>query len=196
MIKPPYFIAEEEKFSRLLAGLESTIRSSVRLPMVPFQDPFKVRGFEEFDWAMSGEFWSALQALASQSGDHELVLCVLDPDPASYFKAQFGYYSWATLPATLSSNDYWDFLNSAPVESPADSVLANAQVVVFTVPSRQWIVWGERESGLCVLAALHGDQSPAWNDLEWIAALHPTQEWKAFASEIAEQFGSPPTPDS
>jgi hypothetical protein len=145
---------------------------------------------------MSGAFWSVLQELASQSGDHELVLGVLAPDPASYFKAQFGYYSWATLPVTLSSNDYWDFLNSAPSESLADSVLANAQVVVFTVPSMRWIVWGERESGLCVLASSNGDQSPAWNDLGWIVALHPTGEWKAFASELAEQFGSPATPDS
>lgn len=196
MITPSYFIADEAAFSRLHAGLESAVRPNVRLPKVPFSQPFKVLGFEEFDWVMSGEFWSVLQNFASQSGDQELVFAVLDPDPVNYFKAAFGYYNWATLPIILSSNDYWNFLNSEPTESPADSMLGNAQVVVFTVPSKRWVIWGERESGLCVLACVYGDLVPAWNNLEWVMGLHPTKDWTAFASEIARRFGSPAPSDS
>lgn len=196
MITPSYFIADEAVFSRLRAGLESAVRLDIRLPKMPFQQSFRVLGFEEFDWAMSGEFWPVLQKFASQSGDQELVFAVLDPDPVNYFKAAFGYYNWATLPATLSSNDYWNFLSSGPAESPADSMLGNAQAVVFTVPSKRWVIWGERESGLCVLASAYGDMVPAWNNLDWVMGLHPTEDWAAFASELAERFGSPAPSDS
>lgn len=182
MIAPSYFIADDSAFGRLRADLEVTVYPDLRLPEVPFKQSFRVLGFEEFDWAMSGEFWPVLQKLASQSGDQELVFAVLDPDPVNYFKAMFGYYNWAILPATLSSNDYWNFLNTDPTESPADSMLGNAQAVIFTVPSKRWLIWGERESGLCVLASAYGDTVPAWNNLDWVMDLRPTEDWKGFAS--------------
>ena len=196
MTTPSYFIADEDAFCRLRAGLESSVRPDIRLPKVPFQQAFRVFGFEDFDWAMSGEFWSVLHKLASQSRDHELVFAVLDPDRVNYFKAEFGYYNWAILPVTLSSDEYWNFLNSAPAESPADSLLGNAQVVVLTVPSKEWAIWGERESGLCVLASAHGDMVPAWNNLDWVIGLHRTEDWAAFSSVLAQQFESPASSDS
>lgn len=94
----------------------------------------------------------------------------------SYFKAEFGYYNWARLPVTLSSAGYRNFLNAAPAGSPADSMLANASVVVFAVPSKRWIVWAERETGICVLATADRDIAPAWNGLDWVTRLNSTAE--------------------
>ena len=121
---------------------------------------------------------------------------MLDPDPVQYFKKAFGSYNWATLPKSLSSNEYWDFLDSAPHENPADSILVNAQVVVVTMPSKRWVVWGERESGLCVLASKYNDNLPDWHGLGWVAALHPSEEWAVFSRELAHHFQLPPTSDS
>lgn len=188
MITPPYFLLDEESFSRLSAVLDSIIDSNIRLPRVPFRDSLKPHGFEEFDWIMSGAFWPVLQKLAHQSEDHEIIMSVLEPDPASYFKAMFGYYNWAVLPVSLSIDDYWNFLNNPPNDSPADSILGNAQVIAFTAPSKLWAVWGERDSNVCVLATSINDKLPAWHDFGWLSALHQNKEWKDFSRDIAQQF--------
>ncbi|MBV6500828.1 MAG: hypothetical protein CJBNEKGG_03315 [Prosthecobacter sp.] len=188
MIIPPHFLFDEEVFDRLHAYLDSIICTNVRLPKVPFKAPLKANGFEEFDWILSGEFWSTLQDFATHSGDHELIFSVLEPDPVNYFKETFGYYNWAILPSSLSIDDYWDFLNNAPNNSPADSILANAQVVVITAPSKRWAVWGERASGLCVLATVNNDKMPDWNNIRWLSALYKNKEWMDFSIEVAQQF--------
>ena len=75
MIVPSFFIADEILFEELRSTIASAVRPDVRLPAVPFESALKLVGFEECDWAMSGEFWPILQKLSSLSGDRELVFC-------------------------------------------------------------------------------------------------------------------------
>ena len=72
---------------------------------------------------------------------------------------------------------YWDFLNAAPASSPADSILLNSQVVALWAPSLKWAIWGERDSGLCVLASTPAMTPPSWKGMDWLRSLHPSAEW-------------------
>lgn len=73
-----YFIADEGVFSSIRADLGSVVDVDIRLPMRPFRQPVDVVVFEEFDWALSGNFRLVLQNQALRSGDQELVFAVLD----------------------------------------------------------------------------------------------------------------------
>lgn len=185
---PLYFIANQDLFENLLSEFRSIFRPGVRMPRTPLIGPVRLHGFEEFDWLLSGEFWACAQKLANASKDDHLVFAVLEPEPVSYFLVEFGYYNWAILPATLSSDEYWEFLNTPHSENHAESILANAQVVVITVQSKDWAIWGERESGLCLLASWGTEEFVWWNDFEWVERLHSSPEWKAFARDLRQEF--------
>lgn len=188
MSAPVPFIHDDQIFSAVRKGVSSAVDLERALPDRPFRKSFESYSFEEFDWALSAEFWSSAKALARTSGDQAIIMAVLDPDPVRYFKAAFGFYNWAKLSVDLDKDDYWAFLNQAPAKSPADSVLGNSERIVWLPPSEQWVIWGERSSGLCVLASNQGHQSVPWKSLAWAQSMCPEGETSSFAQKLQLNF--------
>ncbi|WP_077732634.1 MULTISPECIES: hypothetical protein [unclassified Methylocaldum] len=161
------FIADDQTFAAYKAEVEKCCRIEARLPEQVFREGFSRFAFEEFDWAMSATFWPAIQALCRSCGDVSLLVAVLDPDPTDYYKNEFGFFNWAVLPVSASADEYWNLLNQYPDESPADSLLANSEKVVWLAQSGKWAVWGERSLEVCILGCRESVQHGLGHDVEW-----------------------------
>jgi hypothetical protein len=165
------FLRDARTFEERSKQLRNVVLVDRCLPEQVFHDQFHRFAFEEFDWAMSSEFWLCLQELAQVSCDTLVLMAVLDPDPKDYFLREFGYINWADIRTSMSASDYWNLLNAHPKDSPADSVLANSEKVVWLPHSGKWVVWGERSRGVCVLAArnrglLEGISCGSWRNAD------------------------------
>lgn len=166
-MKLPTFIRDTQAFEESKHKIEKTFLINECLPERVFREDFRWFAFEEFDWAMSGEFWPVVQELAQSSGDTSLLMAVFDPEPEDYFKKEFGYYNWASIPVSASRDDYWELLNTHPESSPADSFLANSEKVVWLPHSAKWAIWGERSREICVLAVHERAQLGSWHSVDW-----------------------------
>lgn len=167
MMRTGSFITDSEQFASCKSHLERCCRIGASLPTQVFRECFTRFGFEEFDWAMSPEFWLEIQRLCGNFGDTSLLMAVLEPEPTSYYKKEFGYFNWAILPLSASPAGYADLLKQHPAESPADSVLANSEKVVWLAQSGKWAVWGERSLEVCVLACPQQLSECRWHDVDW-----------------------------
>lgn len=161
------FLDDFERFAIRKRDVEACFCIGKSLPERVFNESLSYFRFEEFDWAMSAEFWPSVQTLCQSSGDASILIAVLEPDPLNYYKKEFGYFNWAELPIVASSEDYWALLNHCPDESPADSLLANSEKVVWLPPSKKWAIWGERSFEVCVLGGQEPTTLDLWNDIEW-----------------------------
>jgi hypothetical protein len=190
------FIRDTQAFEVGKQEIEKTFLINECLPERVFREDFGWFAFEEFDWAMSGEFWPVIQELAQASGDTSLLMAVLDPEPEDYFKKEFGYYNWANIPISASRDDYWELLNAHPESSPADSFLANSEKVVWLSHSAKWAIWGERSYGVCVLAACERMQIGSWHDVDWALKHYLPNSFKnrvvpaEFAASLRLNFGT------
>lgn len=153
-----FAISKTKEFEEFQRYIKVTFNSNQRLPEQIFNTSFSGFVFEEFDWAMSADFWNTIQQLAIVSQDSFILSAVLEPHPIDYFYKEFGYYNWFKLPIELSSEDYWDVLQLEPEDSPADAMLYNSEVVVWVSSSMKWAIWGERNLGICVLAFKNGNK--------------------------------------
>ncbi|MCE2793650.1 MAG: hypothetical protein ACK493_15210 [Planctomycetota bacterium] len=167
MTSLPFKILESYDYEVQKSFLESVVNSHSKLPDNPFLGTGLKYQFDEYDWALSGEFWQTVQSLSSRSLDSEVLMAVLEPDPTDYFKVNFGFYGWTRLSVEMSNKEYWDFINQSPPESPADSVLGVAEKIVLIPQSKRWCVWGERESGLCVIASTIHHFENSSKGIEW-----------------------------
>lgn len=161
------FVDDHERFELLKLQVEECFWIERSLPNQVFKQGFASFRFEEFDWAMSADFWSALQALCQCSGDASLLIAVLEPDPLKYYRKEFGYFNWAELSVSASDTEYLELLNRFPDESPADSLLANSEKVVWLPRSGKWAIWGERTYEVCVMGRRDSEEQNVWNDVGW-----------------------------
>jgi hypothetical protein len=161
------FLDDLDTFNKQKRNVEACCCIGKSLPERVFNESLSCFRFEEFDWAMSAEFWPSVQRLCQRSGDASILIAVLEPDPLNYYRKEFGYFNWAELPIVASSDDYWTLIKHSPDESPADSLLANSEKVVWLPPSKKWAIWGERRFEVCVLGSQGPTALDSWNNLEW-----------------------------
>jgi hypothetical protein len=160
-------VQEEKEFKKFYTLVNQIFNDGLRLPNQVFQHFFNRFMFEEFDWAMSADFWNTLLQLATESLDSYILMAVIEPNPVDYFYNEFGYYSWFKLPVNISTDDYWDILSLEPEGSPADALLFNSDVVVWVPPSKKWAIWGERSHGICILATSNDQfQLASWRSVD------------------------------
>lgn len=164
----PEFVSNEELFYSFKSIVEECFLTKAQLPDQVFRPGFDNFSFDEFDWAMSGDFWPVLQSLCLSSGDDSCLIAVIDPDPVGYFKYNFDLFSWINISMDIDQRDYWDLLNKCPNDNKADSILANSEKVVWVPKSKSWAIWGERSSGLLVLGKKHLSEGGEWNGARWV----------------------------
>jgi hypothetical protein len=147
------FVRDDKEFNELWRMANDIFYLERRLPKQVFREQFNHYLFEEFDWAMSEDFWDNICKLARKAKDDFVLTAVLDPDPVEYFHKEFHYYNWIKIPIGLPSDEYFAVLELGPEESPADAVLYNSYTVIWISPSMKWAIWAERNYGVCVLGS-------------------------------------------
>lgn len=168
------FLADEKEFVEIKGWVDRVFNTEQELPEQVFKESFHGFKFEEFDWAMDEAFWSTIQNLCLKSEDAHCLIAVLNPDLVRYFYKEFGRFSWAKLPVDLSADEYFSVLAHEPVESPADAILYNSYTVIWVPPSGKWGIWGERDTGVCVLG--FRDEKDGLHRLPVLNNWHPINE--------------------
>lgn len=168
--------------------LDSAINRNCLLPRNPFLWANLTYRFDEFDWTLSDEFWRDIQCLSNSLND-EVLMAVLSPDPVDYYKMHFGHYEWARLRVAMSSQQYWGFINESPADSAADSILSVAEKIAWIPKSKNWCVWAERDSGICVIANNGSQFGNMQKGVEW--AVDRCRPWAttSFLEQLEQNFG-------
>lgn len=146
------FVKEKDEFLKVNKFIGSVFNTENTLPEQVFTKNFTDYLFEEFDWTMDDEFWNFIKVLAIKSGDNQVFSAVIDPNQMDYFFKEFSYFNCVKLPVELEDNEYREVLEFGPIGSPADAILYNSNVIVWTSPSMKWGVWGQRQYGTCIMA--------------------------------------------
>lgn len=146
-------LLNDNEFDESFKLIKSVFEIHKNIPNQVFKKQFSSFMFEEFDWAMSADFWNSfLKPMGVISQDDRILMAVLDPDPLNYFYNEFGYYNFVKFPINISGNKYFEALEQGPKNSPADAMLFNSEVVVWVPLSAKWAIWGKRGSGVIKLA--------------------------------------------
>lgn len=149
----------------MLDTLSSAALIAERMPAQVFQDHYDQFQFLEFDRFLSPEFWTLLRRLMEASLDSKTNLIVLEPDPEAYFYKHFGHFGALEIPVNGSLDRYRAEMNSGPPSSPADALGVNSWVLVWFPPSLRWLIWGERDPEIMVLAYSRGFDGPSEQSL-------------------------------
>ena len=172
------FITDTAEFEARRLGVEKVFHCNATLPDQVFREEFKFFGFESFDLAMADDFSPVIQELAETSGDDSVLMAVLDPDPSSYYKKEFGYYNWAEVPVSISGDAYLDLLNEHPEGSPADSLHVNSYTVIGVPKSAKWAVWGNRSYETCVVGFRDDIPMGSLHGIRWALDIYLTYAFK------------------
>ncbi|UXI70359.1 hypothetical protein [Tahibacter amnicola] len=146
------FIKEETDRSRISGALAASLRAGKALPELVFDIDFEALGFEQFDYALSADFWSVLQSLARAAGEREIWLGALTPS-IDWYRESFSVTPWLRIPITASAADYWNAINRPFDPRYPDSLLITAESMFWLSERSSFVVYGDRSSELCVLAA-------------------------------------------
>ncbi|MCY9764815.1 hypothetical protein M5X06_30685 [Paenibacillus alvei] len=144
-------IDDTYQFEKALRLVSNVFNSEERLPNQVFKVPFQNTVIIDFDHAMSSYFWNELEKLTDKCEDSFVIMAVLEPDPVNYYYKEFSKYNWCLFQKGTTVDEYWNTLKESPVDSPADAIVSNSEVVLWLPSSMKWAVWGERSYGICVL---------------------------------------------
>lgn len=144
------FVADSDEFATLRERATEIFRVDMRLPEQVFTDDFNDFFFLEFDVLLFREFWDVLAGCAQTCGDKEVSLIVHDPDPETYYFANFQRYGALRFERNATADDYKKSFLAEPADSPADALQYVASVVSWCGSSRQWGFWGERDLGVAI----------------------------------------------
>ncbi|EHS58245.1 hypothetical protein [Paenibacillus sp. Aloe-11] len=144
-------IKDTKDFEEAQHLVSNVVYVEERLPNQVFKVPFQNKVVLDFDHAMSYGFWNEVEQLTGIFDDSFVIMAVLDPHPVNYYYTEFSQYNWCMLNKGTTSDEYWNTLQQSPIESPADSILSNSEVIVWLPSSMKWALWGERSYGICVL---------------------------------------------
>lgn len=145
-------INDKQQFEESLNLIKKSFDIEKRLPEQVFLVPWQKKCVFDFDKAMGYSFWNELERLVTLSDDLFILMAVLDPHPVNYYYKEFSQYNWCIFPKDITANEYWNTLKWSPVDSPADAIVFNSEVVVWLSPTLKWAIWGERGYGICILA--------------------------------------------
>lgn len=147
-----HFVTNPSEYASLRDDLLKVFYPDRRLPDQVFLSEFERFYFLEFDLMLTEGFWHILSGFVAACGDSEVVFTAHDPNPESYYFANFHRYGIILLNRTASALDYYMALREEPKGSSADALLYVTNVASWVGDSRVWAFWGERDLGIGVLA--------------------------------------------
>lgn len=127
--------------------METTVESKVwvtaTLPEEILRHSGHILYYLDFEWTIVVEMWVALRNMCVGVGDTCLILRMSTDD---------GESRTVSLPISASAEDYASHFFT-PIERPEEVTFGDAATkFVWTSPSRSWVIWGERQLGLAMIA--------------------------------------------
>ena len=110
-------LLNDNEFNESFKLIKSVFEIYKNISNQVFKKQFSSFMFEEFDWAMSADFWNSfLKPMGVISQDDRILMAVLDPDPLNYFYNEFGYYNFVKFPINISGNKYFEILEQRELD--------------------------------------------------------------------------------
>jgi len=125
--------------------------SGYRLPKQVFATAAGHFLFFEFGRAFGEGAWRMFARLASEFGEGMVWARTVEPEPRTYYEANFGQVAEFAFSAGSDAEAYTSQMHNWPAASIADAIAYRADVVAWVGTSGRWAAWGERELNLCVL---------------------------------------------
>lgn len=157
------WITSPDDFARERSRLGRVITSQ-RLPQQIFPRRPKSIRFLEWDVLTGREFMAGALDIVRSSNSPHFFLAVLSPDPEGYFYRHFSRYPWLRIEGTDSPDQILAALLEDPGGSPADCVIARGDVLVVYDDALDWVVEGDRDLELAVLATFDVEVTQKWEN--------------------------------
>lgn len=162
MFREEIFVRNKPELEGYLRFVREAFQLQNRLPDQVFRENFTEFWVStEFPYTLSGPFWEDMQNSVLNTGEQQITVVSLDPDPDACLQWG-GRYNAFKMSINASDDDYWQVLNIQPNE------MLFSNIVVHVPESLEWAIWSSSDLELCILGfnkAKNGDAilaKPGW----------------------------------
>jgi len=145
-------ISLEKDFNLIEMSINIIMDKSKLLPENVFRETLKYFLFVTFDELLMTLFFNHLRQYLIGIGEKDFWLAVIDPDPKSYFAANFNFYGAFEFSSTDDEADYVSALNDYPKGSTADALMHNSNSLIVSSFTNKWAVFGNRGADIAICA--------------------------------------------
>lgn len=159
-------LVDPSSLGREQAKLGRRLRFGASLPDRIFaQTPEECR-LLEFDLLLAEDFLRAAQGVARRLSESHLMWGVLRPHPTDYFLEHFGKVPWLRIGRDDPVRQAILALHEDPGDSPGDAPAIRGDGVALYGESLRWLIFGDRDLELAVLALFDERAEAAWSSVE------------------------------
>ena len=141
------YISQPDQFAIEKEYLRRVFNDQVDLPNNLFTNDFKYFDAFEFDLVYSDVFFDGFKKIKN----HWFTFYTISPSPEEYFFKHFGKFSVGKFNLDCHYDDYINFLNSDPGNSPADALICNSELVTFYSNEPNWGIVGSKDAEIAIV---------------------------------------------
>lgn len=147
-------ISTEQEFKPIEKRVNSLVKKSMVLPENVFNERLCCFTFLTFYEILTFLFFDDLNSFLKKLDESNFFVCVMDPNPRSYFAKHFNFFGSIKFSDKDNKNDYISALNNYPMDSPADALMYNSnELVISSVNSKyEWAIFAQRDVDLAICA--------------------------------------------
>jgi len=139
------FISDKEDFLIEKGHINKIFDLNSDLPKNIFNSRFKYFNGFEFDIIYGEKYFNNLKSFLNQIGDTCFSFYTILPSAENYFLKHFHKYSVARIDNKNNYDDYIDFLETDPGNSPADALVHNGETIAMYSSNDHWAMLGSRD---------------------------------------------------
>lgn len=178
-----------QDFDAVATNIGRIIDSSKTIPENVFRKAFRYFLFTTFDDLHMSLFFDHVSQFMKETGEKNFWVTTLDPDPRSYFAANFGFYGTFEFSVSDTGDDYISALFDIPESSPADALMHNGNLLLVFSTTGKWAVYGSRNADIAVCAFTEHSQMELFKSIYGSDLLDSVRS----AAEYAYKFASDST---
>lgn len=163
-----YFLSETSEIKKIEENIREMVFMDRETPEQVFKQPYEFYLFNHWDWMMSKEGWESLQYLLKSSNEEAIIAAVLKPHPFEYHFKKYKHSNWARIPVYFTSEQYEDIVNYGPDEDGIESICQYSRSVIWVSSSSDWIIYGDWEWEICILACRSSQLADSMKLKDWI----------------------------
>jgi len=120
-------------------------KNNVELPNNLFTNEFTSFKSIEFDKLYSASVFEGIKVFLKKISNSNFTFFSIEPSPEKYFFKHFTKYSVAKIPIDSSYDDYLNFLNEDPGNSPADCLIDRSETILIYSDNPIWGIVGSKD---------------------------------------------------
>lgn len=181
-------IVERPKYEDAVRLLDSLVDRNAELPDRVFSPTVAVFRILDITELWMAEFFDAAKHVMQVRGDQtRLLVTVIRPDAIGYYYAHFRKFPLFQFDRFDDAQTYLDALNADPGDSPADALVHNGAVLAIYPESCQWVVYGDRDFEVAIIATRDRETQEAWGSTSLVERLYSVRQ--AIENLLAPMYG-------